>query len=380
MRRVWAIAAALLAVAVIAILATHAKRAQAAPSYDQLSVYIVGAPGEGMNSTVSNITILHFTFGANTSEVSMVYYAPAATIYNPLSIDILPAPPLSLLKKGNLYIGNNYIIITYNISSEYIGDFLNKSIYYYIIALARSGRTLYLGYAEVPGKELSGVLDGGAGGLYRWVVDHVELKPLDQYPVSRMQVVVKIEDGDLANGGVACARPVPNLIATIPNSLPYECAYVVDGVVEFWLPSIPYVISYVKATIGEIPSRFPIRNVTSYPVLNDAVEIVESDTPFTDLARGAAVAVPSNNTVAVVAQRMYNRASYVFALNIIAANIGVQANHTTSSEGASTQGGGAPPRGPTTYLLVAVMLSVAVAAGVAASVAATRLIHRRATA
>lgn len=370
MRRVWAIAAALL---IIVMFTANAGRAQAVPSYDQLSVYIVGAAGGGLNSAIPNITILYFTFGANVTETraGVAQYIPAGVVNYFIGTGIIPPQPLF---KGNLYIGNNYIIIAYNISSEHVGAFLNKSMYYYVIALARSGRTLYLGYAEVPGRELSGVLDGGAGSLYRWVVDRVELKPLDQYPVSRMQVVVKIEDGNLANGGVACARPVPNLIATIPNSLPYECAYVVNGVVEFWLPAMPYTISYVKVVIGSAPSRPP------YVALNDAVEVVRSSTAFM-VARGVAIAVPSNNTVTVVVQRTnISFVNYAYALNIIAANIGVQANHTTSSEGAPTQGGGAPPRGPTTYLLVAVMLSIAVAAGVAASVAATRLIHRRATA
>ena len=190
---------------------------------------------------------------------------------------------------------------------------IDKSIDYYVIALrwvrSVSGNTWTpeIGYAEVSGEELSEIMGGGLRSLYQWVIANIRLKPLSEYPVSTVRVIVKAPNGELINGGRVCAAPaIPLLVMAAPHML--TCAPVSNGVAYLRLPSIPYIMRYIEiyrlsGNSTVVSTTHEVINVYGYPVnVTVTKEVVYVTNPSIILILGEAITVPSNNTVEVLAR------------------------------------------------------------------------------
>lgn len=95
------------------------------------------------------------------------------------------------------------------------------------------------------GYELSSILGRGLTYAYSWIRKNIALRPINEYPTSNVDVLIKMPNGELVQGGVLCVVPVvpvsPWVLTRyeyIPNTTPTTsfppislCTRVNNGVV-----------------------------------------------------------------------------------------------------------------------------------------------------
>lgn len=293
-----------------------------------------------------------------------------------------------------------------------------KSINYYVIALywlqsgyevvnghAQARWTPEVGYVEISGEELSVILSRGPQYLYSWVRTNVGLKPLGEYSVSTVMVIIKAPNGELVSGGYVCANPV-----LPPPALMYihmlRCVPVSNGVAYLRLPTIPYVITYTKpeflgnSTVISVFNK--TINVYGYS-LNVTVteEIVYEVSPSIIIVHGSTIAVPGNGTIEITVSvtpipihlpilpiyyingALTNTSNYngyyYYPTNIpIAPPTTVMGTNTTPRNALFAP---VPPNSTrsfitSNYLLLAAMVVLAVIVGITMSIIVTKIIYR----
>ncbi len=369
---------------------------------------------------------------ALTAVIAHVIYAANPMKSNPLTshyfIDINPNTIYTVPANGTLevliegingtaIVSTNEII--YNSSGLPVtGKVLHaiESINYYVIALywLQSGYevvnghtqarwTPEVGYAEISGEELSVILSRGPQYLYSWVRTNVRLKPLDEYPVSTVRVIIKAPNGELVSGGYICVNPILPLPALMYVHM-LRCVPVSDGVAYLRLPTIPYIMIYTKSVSLSNSTVISVFNKTINEYgysLNVTVteEIVYEVSPPIIIVHGSTIAVPSNGTIEITVSvtpipihpsitpiyyingaitNTSNYNGYYYYPNIpIAPPTTVMGTNTTPVNALAAP---VPPNSTrsftSNYLLLAAMVVLAVIVGMIMSIIITKIIYR----